>query len=164
MANEVSFLGGKAARVWGSPITSTQCRGKEWGKVYLRFPYTSSWHVQGQLYIYKKGQISSHFGERIESSAADCNLTRGCMRGLHKSIHKYPMFSILSITLCVTNIKLWHLGATVSSLFLCQYIHGHNSHRSPFPFQIYRVIINLPTYSWVAKDSKSSVTFYCVNC
>jgi len=55
----------------------------------------------------RRGHISSHFGVRIkilELFAADYNLTWGCTRGLHKSIHNYPMLSILSITPRVTNI------------------------------------------------------------
>ena len=45
-------------------------------------------------------------------SAAGCNLTGG----LHKSIHKYPMFSILGNIPYVTNTKL--LAPSFNSFFL----------------------------------------------
>jgi hypothetical protein len=40
--------GRKAAGAWGSPLTSNECRGKEWVVLYLHTPYMPSWRVQGQ--------------------------------------------------------------------------------------------------------------------
>jgi hypothetical protein len=41
--NRGSFLGGKAVLAWSWPLTSNQCRGKEYVELNIHSPHTSSW-------------------------------------------------------------------------------------------------------------------------